>query len=252
MEVHAHTHTARKKWTHYFWEFLMLFLAVFCGFFAEYQLEHKIERDRGKQFMQSMIEDMHSDTSEINIVIRICRRAVTHLDSATGILLSGNLTDININALYRLNLSYLRNTNVYLTDRTSSQLKNAGGMRLIRNKEVADKLLIYWRMYEILLDRTKTSEELKVKAREKSYSIFSHLYYSSETLGQAPIVLPNAKLMTNDPLILTEFSNRLSHISNSIQNIYIVYLLRQKKASEDLMELIRNKYHLSKGTPLEK
>ena len=32
MEVHAHTHTARKKWTHYFWEFLMLFLAVFCGF----------------------------------------------------------------------------------------------------------------------------------------------------------------------------------------------------------------------------
>ena len=36
MEVHAHTHTppasggtGRKKWTHYFWEFLMLFLAVF-------------------------------------------------------------------------------------------------------------------------------------------------------------------------------------------------------------------------------
>jgi len=38
MEVHAHTHipTSReKKWTHYFWEFLMLFLAVFCGFLAE-------------------------------------------------------------------------------------------------------------------------------------------------------------------------------------------------------------------------
>jgi len=32
MEVHAHTHTPRKKWTHYFWEFFMLFL-------AEYQLE---------------------------------------------------------------------------------------------------------------------------------------------------------------------------------------------------------------------
>ena len=31
MEVHHHpiaigSHTARKKWTHYFWEFLMLFL----------------------------------------------------------------------------------------------------------------------------------------------------------------------------------------------------------------------------------
>ena len=30
MEVHAHTHTARKKWTHYFWEFLMLFAVVIC------------------------------------------------------------------------------------------------------------------------------------------------------------------------------------------------------------------------------
>jgi hypothetical protein len=55
MEVHHHshlasgeTHTSRKKWTHYFWEFLMLFLAVFCGFLAEYQLEHKIERDKEK------------------------------------------------------------------------------------------------------------------------------------------------------------------------------------------------------------
>ena len=38
MEVHHHSHTSRKKWMHYFWEFLMLFLAVFCGFLAEYQL----------------------------------------------------------------------------------------------------------------------------------------------------------------------------------------------------------------------
>ena len=58
MEVHAHAHTARKKWTHYFWEFLMLFLAVFCGFLAEYQLEHKIERDREKKFIQTFIEDL--------------------------------------------------------------------------------------------------------------------------------------------------------------------------------------------------
>ncbi len=31
MEVHHRAHTARKKWSHYFWEFHMLFLAVFYG-----------------------------------------------------------------------------------------------------------------------------------------------------------------------------------------------------------------------------
>ena len=39
MEVHRHAHTDRKKWAHYLWEFLMLFLAVFCGFLAENQRE---------------------------------------------------------------------------------------------------------------------------------------------------------------------------------------------------------------------
>ena len=36
MEVHHHTHAShgKKNWKNYFWEFLMLFLAVFCGFLA--------------------------------------------------------------------------------------------------------------------------------------------------------------------------------------------------------------------------
>ena len=63
MEVHHHSHTERKKWTHYFWEFLMLFLAVFCGFLAENQREHYVEHQREKQFMTSMVEDLQKDTS---------------------------------------------------------------------------------------------------------------------------------------------------------------------------------------------
>ncbi|HEY5969946.1 MAG TPA: hypothetical protein VIU35_18315, partial [Chitinophagaceae bacterium] len=63
MEVHAHSHTARKKWTHYFWEFLMLFLAVFCGFLAENQREHMIEHSREKVYMTSLVEDLQKDTS---------------------------------------------------------------------------------------------------------------------------------------------------------------------------------------------
>ena len=51
MEVHAHSHTARKKWTHYFWEFLMLFLAVTLGFLVENQREHYIEHETSKKYM---------------------------------------------------------------------------------------------------------------------------------------------------------------------------------------------------------
>src|SRR4030095_10992935 len=66
MEVHAHSHTPRKKWTHYFWGFLMLFLAVFCGFLAENQRVHCVEHQREKQYIRSKIEDVRSDTAIFN------------------------------------------------------------------------------------------------------------------------------------------------------------------------------------------
>ena len=62
MEVHQHSHTPRNKWTHYFWEFLMLFLAVTLGFFVENQREHYVEKKRAKQFAQAMVKDLERDT----------------------------------------------------------------------------------------------------------------------------------------------------------------------------------------------
>ena len=75
MEVHAHSHPStgsghRKKWTHYFWEFIMLFLAVFCGFLAEYQLEHKIEKEKSRQYILSFYEDLKKDTASFSSVIK--------------------------------------------------------------------------------------------------------------------------------------------------------------------------------------
>src|SRR6185436_3094977 len=62
MEVHHHSHTSRKKWTHYFWEFLMLFLAVFCGFLAENQREHMVEHKREKQYAAELYAEFRADS----------------------------------------------------------------------------------------------------------------------------------------------------------------------------------------------
>src|SRR5258705_9749886 len=88
MEVHAHTHTVdldshrcKKKWTHYFWEFLMLFLAVFCGFLAENIREHRVEHKRAKQFALSLLSDIKADTAALNIAIGYGQRKMTAIDS---------------------------------------------------------------------------------------------------------------------------------------------------------------------------
>src|SRR5512138_2043756 len=81
MEVHAHTHTKRKKWTHYLWEFLMLFLAVFAGFLAENQREHYVEHKREKQYMRSMVSDLAADTATINRAIPSREDRISAIDS---------------------------------------------------------------------------------------------------------------------------------------------------------------------------
>lgn len=62
MEVHHLAQTVRKKWTHYFREFLLLFLALLCGFLAEHQRE--------KQFIRSRVEDLQTDTANLSNLIR--------------------------------------------------------------------------------------------------------------------------------------------------------------------------------------
>src|SRR6187401_380061 len=92
MEVHAHSHTARKKWTHYFWEFLMLFLAVFCGSLAEYQLEHKIERDRARELAQNFYEELKNDSVTVALKSKNRLRQEASLRYMKNYFLDSNLT----------------------------------------------------------------------------------------------------------------------------------------------------------------
>src|SRR5690242_4288294 len=71
MEVHAHTHTERKKFTHYLWEFLMLFLAVFCGFLAENIREHMVEQRRAKDLARNLYKEVLSDSIAVQQKINI-------------------------------------------------------------------------------------------------------------------------------------------------------------------------------------
>ena len=142
MEVHAHTHTARKKWTHYLWEFLMLFLAVFCGFLAENQREHYIEHQREKQYIRSLISDIKSDIQQLE---ELDKEWAECFNSADKLLkyLAGN--DIYINSGPALSLVGPSTgfTDFVSDDGTIQQLKNSGGLRLLRKSQITDSIMAY-------------------------------------------------------------------------------------------------------------
>ena len=173
MEVHTHSHTERKKWTHYFWEFLMLFLAVFCGFLAEYQLEHKIEKNREKQFINSLVNDIKADTARLNTILinRTAREA--RLDSL-ALLLNSSSPQNYTRDIYFFAVTAARSNTIRFipNDGTMQQLKNSGGLRLIRKHNVADSIAKYDVTIRFLMRQGELEETLVNDYREAAPNIF--------------------------------------------------------------------------------
>ncbi len=135
MEVHHHAHTSRKKWTHYFWEFLMLFLAVFCGFLAEYQLEHTIEHQREKQYAKELYAELLADSAAIAGKIKLRLEKEKDMDYLSSYLRDSSLTRLprEFYPAYTT-VMYLANTYAFEPkDGILSQLKSSGSLRYFKN-----------------------------------------------------------------------------------------------------------------------
>ncbi|HQV62274.1 MAG TPA: hypothetical protein PLG08_15950, partial [Chitinophagaceae bacterium] len=132
------------KWTHYFWEFLMLFLAVFCGFLAENQREHMIEHQREKKFIRSLISDLSADTNRLGTIIKLRNERAVMLDSFMVLLNKPDAEKFS-RTIYYFNSYATRGVAFRFTaaDGTMQQLKNGGNLRLIRKASVSDSIIAY-------------------------------------------------------------------------------------------------------------
>ena len=151
MEVHhPHHPTHKKKWGEYFLEFFMLFFAVTLGFFAENKREELAEGHREHQYMQSLYEDLKKDTSMFNSLKSFDLNQVKKIDTANTLIVNNVWNDSTIKLIYRVNLKTLGNVRLSLNERTSSQLKNSGGMRLIEYQEISNKISEYWELSDVI------------------------------------------------------------------------------------------------------
>ncbi len=120
----------------------MLFLAVFCGFLAEYQLEHKIEKDREKQYIKSLLFDLQRDSLLLAANIAEGPRIFQYSDSLITELKKRPLEGREKRVYTFLSLISAGISFKYY-DRTVSQLRNSGAFRLIQKQTVSDALLDY-------------------------------------------------------------------------------------------------------------
>lgn len=240
MEVHHHTHAhGKKNWKAYFWEFLMLFLAVFCGFLAEYQLEHIIEHQREKEYIKSIVEDLKQDTAKLNQIVNGFNEKIQFKDSLLKELANPDVMKNSAKAYYFFEQSRHFPDFIY-TDRTIQQLKNSGGMRLLRNKAVSDSIIDYDAGVRYLFIGQNQLNSLVLTYGFQKNKLFQIRLLDSSS---------GATYQTDIPL-LTQNRNDVEEFYNSmwdqrkfflwVKNVDAEVLARGTK----LIEFIQKEYHL--------
>ena len=248
MEVHAHSHTPRKKWTHYFWEFLMLFLAVFAGFLAENQREHYVEHQREKQYAQSLYNDLKLDTSRLGFIKAVKLWKGGKLDSLKSVLGLVNLQD-HSKLIYYYSLFINLNHKFYAQDATIQQLRSSGSLRYFRNQQLYDKIVQYYTMCNFFLDREVESENQILLPADLISKLFDGKILMANLTATGDvwkaIAMPegNPQLLTTDKQILNQYYLFIAN-KKWVNDVSLLFLGNIEKMTEDLISKIKNEYNV--------
>jgi len=244
MEVHAHTHTPRKKWTHYFWEFFMLFLAVSAGFFVENQREHMVEHRREKAFMVSLVKDLESDTAQFSRIRLYRLDRLRNIDSTIIFFL--NHTGISVPAGgYTLAAKLFGHVSFFQNSGTLDQLKTSEGLRLIRQRNVVDSI----QSYDQQTKRMALRDIYETNFMVEQTKVLQKLFDGRELLRLYADTTYDRKPPT--PLTLVKIEEQyVNEYLNSLKTFHLVVSLDMdlqttiKIKAAHLIDLIKTEYHL--------
>jgi hypothetical protein len=244
MEVHHHSHTERKKWHHYFWEFFMLFLAVTLGFLVENEREHVADHRKELQYIRSYIGDLHEDINQLDSLIRYGRRRNEWMDSLSYLLNAPNADQYGQSIYYYARVLTLVYP-FFNTDRTIQQLKYGGNLRLIKNQKVSDAMMDYDREVRFIEDIHNREEDYirnYVKWLEETCdgSIFNKMIVKGFGFKKPD---GNPQLLKKDHATIIEFITKI-HFLKSANTLMAVNYGKLKQAAQQTLDLIKKEYQL--------
>jgi hypothetical protein len=219
MEVHTHSHHGHgKKWTHYLWEFLMLFLAITLSFFVENQREHYIEHNRAKEFARLLIDDLNFDIAELNKAERILNKIISTGDSLAVLLNNREIKSVPGGKLYYYEYWSGWRWRIISRDATLQQLKNSGSLRYLKSNVVRNILNYEETLKVIYLIQDKFEPE-KIQNWNLVQKIFDNDYF--DELDRLPAARRDSSekhFDVNDPG-LQEFLNKNIPLNSYDKNV---------------------------------
>ena len=251
MEVHAYAHTERKKFTHYLWEFLMLFLAISLGFYAENLREGIKHKEEVKTHINSLITDLQTD---IELFDSVADRNTYSAEMADSLieLLHSDIT--NTQGIYFTARTVTANNGYgYSNSKSFDQMKSSGLLRYIKPKALLDSIGTYYASFQWLDNQTELMR-LKLNEIHKNNAGLFDSYVFQQMMkvrltsfggGRTIISMPPGKpaLLSGDIKDINAVSLSYHYYSTTTK-FYKRSLLDLKDRANRLIEQIKREYNL--------
>lgn len=247
MEVHHHPHVEKKSFKEYILEGIMIFIAVSMGFAAESLREHLVNKEHEHIYMSSFYADLQNDQQTLpKLITRITQQQLVPARSLPE-LFSKATTTTPADSIYFFLRKFIRQQGIrsFITDRTIEQIKNAGEIRLITNKQIADSLIDYYKDIGFIDYLQQTLLGYKAKLLDNLPLILKSSDYAKaiDSANNAKVASEHVYLRNTNPehinriLIQVDDINALSFtIEKYIEEIII--------KNRRIEKLIEEHYHL--------
>jgi len=248
MEVHHHPqlHHEKKPWKEYLLEGLMIFLAVFMGFIAESLREHIGDRDREKLYMEALVTDLKLDTTVLGRAAALKQNRMLAIDSVLKYF-RGNKGANNVPvSTYRQMRRAQWDMFFIHHSGTIDQLKNSGGLRLIREKGIVDSIEHYYQSVQRSESRNTMyfdNQQVNDALSEKLWDAYDNIkYYQDYVFMHKP--LPGTGSVAINTVYLNEYLNNLVRVKWITYSDRVQFTVGLKNNAAHLIELIKKTYKL--------
>ena len=261
MEVHHHAHTdshrGKKKWTHYFWEFMMLFLAVFCGFLAENMRERVVENHRAYDYATNLYQDIQLDRDELKRGINQTYFMIDAIDSLVAIYKRIPPAGPVPGSFYYYARFATSTFRVDWSKSTIDQLIQSGNLRYFRSKMLVEDISFYYYMQGIVAEQNRMDMTHRDKIIDYRNRIFQSRYYEYFVPMDPRWVLKGKKypgvdsllklrlpLQENSAELMDEFINHVLDRKARLLPIVERYYPIADTTASDIGEGLVHLYHL--------
>lgn len=230
--------TVLKSISGYFFEFIMLFLAITLGFLVENQRDNLNERDQERKLMKTLAEDLVTDIKRIDLILQLRSERIRWNDSLI-LLLNSPKPTMYSRSIYQFALSASSKGTLFYKSNSMQFLTNEGFYKISSPLTSTET-----REYNLRIEDLLNAQEGAVRISTQLNPLVYRLLSAKSLIGyDKGDNTTEFTLNLSDSGFINELCNTVRHVNGNIK-AQIKFEERLKDQANRLLQTISKEYDI--------